>query len=52
MPIPGNLAELYIEQPEPHAMLNIQLFGLLLLAVGVIQWFARDFQEWAAVPWL
>lgn len=40
--IPGTLAGLYGEQPEPHAMLNIQLFGSLLLAVGVIQWLARD----------
>jgi hypothetical protein len=47
--IPGNLLPLYGVPAEPHTVLAIQFFGSALLGVGVIEWFARDFRDWAAV---
>ena len=34
---------------EPRAVLNLRLCGAAVLAWGLMVWFARDFQDWAAV---
>jgi uncharacterized membrane protein YfcA len=47
--IPANLTILYGGPAEPNVVLNARFFGSALLAWGVILWFARDFQDWAAV---
>ena len=47
--IPANLTNLYGGPAEPNVVLNARFFGSALLAWGVILWFARDFQDWAAV---
>jgi len=47
--IPANVIPLYGVPLEPHVIMNARFFGSALLAWGVITWFARDFQEWAAV---
>ena len=47
--IPANVIPLYGVPLSPHVITNARFFGSALLAWGVITWFARDFQEWAAV---
>jgi hypothetical protein len=47
--IPGNVILLYGGPPEAHVTLNLQFCGAALLAVGVIDWFARDFGDWHAM---
>ncbi len=47
--LPAKLGGLYGMPAEPHAILNLQFFGSAVLGLGVILWFAREFQEWAAM---
>jgi len=47
--IPGYLVLHYGQPPEAHVVLNIRFFGSLLLALGVIQWLARDVKDWTAL---
>jgi hypothetical protein len=47
--IPAPLVALFGAPPQPYVLLNARLFGAVLLAVGVIEWFARDFREGDAV---
>src|SRR5229473_3271998 len=46
---PGPSVVLFGGPPEPHVMLNLQFFGAVLLALGVTDWFAKDFRESDAV---
>jgi hypothetical protein len=47
--IPGYVVLAFGAPPEVHVNLNLQFCGAALSAWGVILWFARDFQERAAV---
>jgi hypothetical protein len=47
--IPGGLAALYGVAPEPDIKLTLRFFGATLLALGVVEWFAKDFRDWEAV---
>ena len=47
--IPTPLSLLFSDFAEPRAVLNLRFCGAAILAWGVILWFARDFQDWAAV---
>jgi hypothetical protein len=47
--IPTPLSLLFTDFAEPRAVLNLRFCGAAILAWGLILWFARDFQDWAAV---
>jgi uncharacterized membrane protein YfcA len=47
--IPAEMLQPYGVLPEPHVILAIRLLGSAFLGFGLILWFARDFQDWAAV---
>jgi hypothetical protein len=38
-----------VAKPSPNVDLNLQFFGSALLGVGVLLWFAKDFQDWQAI---
>ena len=47
--LPGPSSAVFGVASEPHVTLNLQFFGSVLLALGVIFWFAKDFREWEPV---
>jgi hypothetical protein len=47
--LPAATLAIYGVPPEPHTVLIGQFFGSVLLALGAVEWFARDFQDWDAV---
>jgi hypothetical protein len=47
--IPAPASAIYGVQPDPHTMLDVQFFGSALLAIGAVNWFARDFRDWDAI---
>jgi hypothetical protein len=46
---PTASSSVYGVPPDPNTMLNAQFFGSGLLAIGVVNWFARDFRDWDAI---
>ncbi len=47
--IPSQMAPIYGVPADPHSALNLQFFGSALIALAVVNWFARDFRDWDAV---
>ncbi len=47
--IPVQISLFFSGFAEPRAVLNLRFCGTAVLAWGLIVWFARDFQDWAAV---
>jgi hypothetical protein len=45
---PGGSLELYGVAPEPHVNAALRFFGVALITLSLMTWFARDF-EWAAM---
>jgi len=46
--IPAELGATFGVPPEPHNIVTGRFLGSVLLGLGVITWFARDFRDWAA----
>jgi uncharacterized protein YjeT (DUF2065 family) len=46
---PRQVTEMFGVTPEAHITLNLRFFGAALLGLGVTQWLAKDFVDWAAV---
>ena len=47
--MPTTLGAIYGVPPDPHTALSAQFFGSALIALGVVDWFAKDFRDWDAV---
>jgi hypothetical protein len=47
--VPATAGALFGVPAEPHVILIERFFAAALLGLGVIQWIARDFRDWAAV---
>ncbi len=47
--IPRALGAVYGMPPLPFAVLNARFFGSTLIALAVVNWFARDFRDWDAI---
>lgn len=47
--IPAEMASLYGVPPEAHITMTARFWASALLALGVINWLARDFQNWTAM---
>ncbi len=47
--IPSNLISLYGISPEPGTILAAQLYGGLLIAIGLLTWFSRGMADAAAL---
>jgi len=45
---PGKVTKIFGVMPEAHITLNLRFFGAALLGLGVTQWLAKDFADWAA----
>ena len=46
---PNAAGAVYGVPSEPHTALSGQFFGSALILIGVVNWFAKDFQDWDAV---
>ncbi len=47
--IPAQMLQPYDVSPEPHVILTLRLLGSAFIGFGLMLWFAREFQDWAAV---
>ncbi|HEX9170636.1 MAG TPA: hypothetical protein VF886_17205 [Roseiarcus sp.] len=46
---PTAASSIYGVPADPHTSLILQFFGSTLVAIGVVQWVAKDFRDWDAV---
>jgi hypothetical protein len=46
---PTAASSVYGVPADPHTGLILQFFGSTLIAIGLVQWVAKDFRDWDAV---
>ena len=46
---PKQSLAMYGSEPEPHLVIAVRFLGVPLLALGVVQWFSREFRDWEAI---
>jgi hypothetical protein len=46
---PTTAGAIYGVPADPHTVLNAQFFGATLIALGAVEWVAKDFRDWDAL---